>query len=91
MTDLDLLDLVHATRPNEDENDVYEEIEDGTARFILPSGVVEMTSDDAIALVTWLQSLITIGKSPFTGKIYKGFANGNMWLTKQEMKADDNS
>ena len=91
MTDLDLLDLVHATRPNEDENDVFEEIEDGTARFNLPSGVVEMSAGDAIALVSWLQSLIMIGKSPLTGKIYKGFANGNMWITKQEVKADDNS
>ena len=88
MTDIDLLDLVMLTRPGEDEESVFEEIEGGEVIFKLPSGDVVLEIDDAIRLVVWLRGLATIGKSPLPGKVYRGFGANGMWLTKEEIKDD---
>lgn len=91
MTDLDLLDLIMITRPEELEDDVFKEIEEGVALFKVPGGDVAMETGDAICLIEWLRGLAAVGKSPLTGTVYRGFVANGMWLTKQEVKADDNS
>lgn len=88
MTDIDLLDLVMLTRPGEDEESVFEEIEGGEVIFKLPSGDVVLEIDDAIRLIVWLRGLATVSKSPLTGKVYRGFGANGMWLTKEEVKVE---
>jgi len=76
VSEFDIEELVRGMHALDDEVDVYDYVYDE----------YEMDWENFCKLITNLMPLITVGQSPLTNKIYKGFGKDNMFFIKQEVE-----
>lgn len=69
---------------NPDDDEQFEDSEKVDELLYEKYGIED--TDGLDRLIKDLAEMISVEKSPLTGKIYKGFANENMWLYKTEVR-----
>jgi len=76
ISEFDIEELVRGMHALDDEVDVFDFVYDE----------YEMDWENFCKLIGNLMPLITVGQSPLTQKVYKGFGDNNMFFIKQEVE-----